>query len=104
FSEEEVNMWMTGLTWLMTDTQRAPAPQQTDRWLRKQFEVMDRNHEGSVTVKDVKALLPQINFRVPNMRFLKDKLQEVEARSDLTYPNFAQLYRTLMFDSQKTVS
>lgn len=31
FSEEEVNMWTTGLTWLMMDTQRAPAPQQTDR-------------------------------------------------------------------------
>lgn len=29
----------------------------------------------SITVKDVKALLPQVNFRVPNMRFLKDKLQ-----------------------------
>uniref|UniRef100_A0A671WKF0 Phosphoinositide phospholipase C n=1 Tax=Sparus aurata TaxID=8175 RepID=A0A671WKF0_SPAAU len=74
------------------------------RWLRKQFEVMDRNHEGSITVKDVKALLPQINYRVPNMRFLKDKLQEVEARTDLSYPNFAQLYRTLMFDAQKSVS
>uniref|UniRef100_A0A672G1F3 1-phosphatidylinositol 4,5-bisphosphate phosphodiesterase gamma n=1 Tax=Salarias fasciatus TaxID=181472 RepID=A0A672G1F3_SALFA len=101
FSEEEVSMWVTGLNWLMVDTQRAPAPQQTDRWLRKQFEVMDRNHEGSITVKDVKTLLPQINFRVPNMRFLKDKLQ---ARSDLSYPNFAQLYRTLMFDAQRSVS
>lgn len=30
---------------------------------------------SSITVKDVKALLPQINYRVPNMRFLKDKLQ-----------------------------
>lgn len=83
----------------------------------------------SVTVKDVKALLPQINYRVPNMRFLKDKLQvrtqaipptltlsckfrlssplrfqEVEARSELTFPNFSQLYRTLMFDAQKNVS
>lgn len=29
----------------------------------------------SITVKDVKALLPQVNYRVPNMRFLKDKLQ-----------------------------
>uniref|UniRef100_A0A7N6C0I1 1-phosphatidylinositol 4,5-bisphosphate phosphodiesterase gamma n=1 Tax=Anabas testudineus TaxID=64144 RepID=A0A7N6C0I1_ANATE len=104
FSEEEVNMWITGLNWLMMDTQRAPAPQQIDRWLRKQFEVMDRSHEGSITVKDVKALLPQINYRVPNMRFLKDKLQEVEARSDLSYPNFAQLYRTLMFDAQRSVS
>ncbi|XP_026201893.1 LOW QUALITY PROTEIN: 1-phosphatidylinositol 4,5-bisphosphate phosphodiesterase gamma-1-like [Anabas testudineus] len=103
FSEEEVNMWITGLNWLMMDTQRAPAPQQIDRWLRKQFEVMDRSHEGSITVKDVKALLPQINYRVPNMRFLKDKLQEVEARSDLSYPNFAQLYRTLMFDAQRSI-
>ncbi|TNN59903.1 1-phosphatidylinositol 4,5-bisphosphate phosphodiesterase gamma-1 [Liparis tanakae] len=103
FSEEEVNMWITGLNWLMTDTQRAPAPQQIDRWLRKQFEVMDRSHEGSITVKDVKALLPQVNYRVPSMRFLKDKLQEVEARSDLSYPNFSQLYRTLMFDAQKTI-
>ncbi|CAB1324000.1 unnamed protein product [Coregonus sp. 'balchen'] len=76
FSEEEVNMWITGLNWLMMDTQRASAPQQIDRWLRRQFEVMDRNREGSITVKDVKALLPQINYRVPNMRFLKDKLQE----------------------------
>uniref|UniRef100_A0A665WSF7 1-phosphatidylinositol 4,5-bisphosphate phosphodiesterase gamma n=1 Tax=Echeneis naucrates TaxID=173247 RepID=A0A665WSF7_ECHNA len=101
FSEEEVNMWITGLKSLMASTQRAPAPQQTDRWLRKQFEVMDRNHEGSITIKDVKTLLPQINYRVPNMRFLKDKLQ---ARSDLSYPNFAQLYRTLMFDAQKSVS
>lgn len=31
FSEEEVNMWMTGLNWLMMDTQRAPIQQQTDR-------------------------------------------------------------------------
>uniref|UniRef100_A0A672ZJB0 1-phosphatidylinositol 4,5-bisphosphate phosphodiesterase gamma n=1 Tax=Sphaeramia orbicularis TaxID=375764 RepID=A0A672ZJB0_9TELE len=106
FSEEEVNMWVTGLNWLMNDTQKAPAPQHIDRyvWLRKQFEVMDRNREGSITVKDVKTLLPQINYRVPNMRFLKDKLQEVEARSDLSYPNFAQLYRTLMFDAQRSVS
>ncbi|XP_067086423.1 1-phosphatidylinositol 4,5-bisphosphate phosphodiesterase gamma-1-like isoform X2 [Osmerus mordax] len=103
FSEEEVNMWITGLNWLMLDTQRASAPQQIDRWLRKQFEVMDRNREGSITVKDVKTLLPQINYRVPNMRFLKDKLQEVEARSDLSYAHFAQLYRTLMFDAQRSI-
>uniref|UniRef100_A0A3Q3PZT3 Phosphoinositide phospholipase C n=1 Tax=Monopterus albus TaxID=43700 RepID=A0A3Q3PZT3_MONAL len=105
FSEEEVNMWITGLSWLMVDTQRAPAPQQMDRWLRKQFEVLDRNREGSITVKDVKALLPQINYRVPNMRFLKDKLQvRLEHQSDLLFHNFAQLYRTLMFDAQRSVS
>uniref|UniRef100_A0A3P9NVM4 1-phosphatidylinositol 4,5-bisphosphate phosphodiesterase gamma n=1 Tax=Poecilia reticulata TaxID=8081 RepID=A0A3P9NVM4_POERE len=103
YSEEEVNMWIAGLNWLMVDTQRAPAPQQIERWLRKQFEVMDRNHEGCITLKDVKALLPQINYRVPNMRFLKDKLQEVEAKNELLYFNFAQLYRTLMFDAQRSI-
>uniref|UniRef100_A0A8C5BU50 1-phosphatidylinositol 4,5-bisphosphate phosphodiesterase gamma n=1 Tax=Gadus morhua TaxID=8049 RepID=A0A8C5BU50_GADMO len=88
FSEEEVTMWMSGLSWLVSNTQKAPLPQLID----------------SITVKDVKTLLPQINFRVPSMRFLKDKLQEVEARSDLSYPNFSQLYRTLMFDAQRSVS
>lgn len=28
----------------------------------------------SITVKDLKAMLPQVNYRVPNMRFLRDKL------------------------------
>uniref|UniRef100_A0A3B4XXC3 Phosphoinositide phospholipase C n=1 Tax=Seriola lalandi dorsalis TaxID=1841481 RepID=A0A3B4XXC3_SERLL len=103
FSEEEVNMWITGLNWLMADTQRAPAPQQIDRWVRP-FSHVFSSPVSSITVKDVKTLLPQINYRVPNMRFLKDKLQEVEARSDLSYPHFAQLYRTLMFDAQRSVS
>lgn len=31
FSEEEVHMWIAGLNWLMSDTQRAAAPLQTDR-------------------------------------------------------------------------
>ncbi|XP_064190225.1 1-phosphatidylinositol 4,5-bisphosphate phosphodiesterase gamma-1-like [Anguilla rostrata] len=103
FSEEEVNMWVTGLNWLMADSVRSSAPQHTDRWLKKQFDLMDRNQEGSITAKDVKALLPQINYRVPNMRFLKDKLQEVEARSELSFAHFAQLYRTLMFDTQRII-
>lgn len=30
--------------------------------------------------------------------------QEVEARCELSYPHFAQLYRTLMFDIQRSVS
>ncbi|KPP68411.1 phospholipase C gamma 1-like [Scleropages formosus] len=103
FSEEEVTMWITGLNFLIADTQRSSAPQHIDRWLKKQFDAMDRNREGSITAKDVKALLPQVNYRVPNMRFLKDKLQEVEARCELTFPHFVQLYRTLMFDAQRSI-
>ncbi|KAK1172195.1 1-phosphatidylinositol 4,5-bisphosphate phosphodiesterase gamma-1-like isoform X1 [Acipenser oxyrinchus oxyrinchus] len=103
FSEEEVTLWITGLTWLVMDSQKASAPYQIDRWLRKQFDSMDRNREGSITVKDLKAMLPQANYRVPNMRFLRDKLQEVEARSELSFTHFTQLYKNLMFDAQKSI-
>ncbi|KAA8589355.1 hypothetical protein FQN60_012720 [Etheostoma spectabile] len=85
FSEEEVNMWITGLNWLM-------------------FEVMDRSHEGSITVKDVKALLPQVNYRVPNMRFLKDKLQIIE-QLELSFPlrnvDRPELCQISLYDFQK---
>ncbi|XP_041100507.1 1-phosphatidylinositol 4,5-bisphosphate phosphodiesterase gamma-1-like isoform X2 [Polyodon spathula] len=103
FSEEEVTLWITGLTWLVMDSQKASAPYQINRWLRKQFDSMDRNREGSISVKDLKAMLPQANYRVPNMRFLRDKLLEVEARSELSFTHFTQLYKNLMFDAQKSI-
>uniref|UniRef100_A0A8B9QVH2 1-phosphatidylinositol 4,5-bisphosphate phosphodiesterase gamma n=1 Tax=Anas platyrhynchos TaxID=8839 RepID=A0A8B9QVH2_ANAPL len=71
---EDINLWITGLNWLVADTQKAQTPLQIERWLRKQFDGMDRSREGSITVKDLKAMLPQVNYRVPNMRFLRDKL------------------------------
>uniref|UniRef100_A0A8C3XZW0 1-phosphatidylinositol 4,5-bisphosphate phosphodiesterase gamma n=1 Tax=Catharus ustulatus TaxID=91951 RepID=A0A8C3XZW0_CATUS len=100
---EDINLWITGLNWLVADTQRAQTPLQIERWLRKQFDGMDRAREGSITVKDLKAMLPQVNYRVPNMRFLRDKLVEVEARNEMTFSHFIQFYKNLMFDAQKNV-
>lgn len=81
-------------------------------------------------------MLSQVNYRVPNMRFLRERLtvrdsqavyrpsvgaaweplaagltgvlscavQDLEQRSsDITYGQFAQLYRSLMYSAQKTV-
>uniref|UniRef100_A0A3Q2QC38 1-phosphatidylinositol 4,5-bisphosphate phosphodiesterase gamma n=1 Tax=Fundulus heteroclitus TaxID=8078 RepID=A0A3Q2QC38_FUNHE len=75
YNEEEVNMWITGLNWLMVDTQRASAPQQIDRYLNDSI------------LED--ALAISINCRVPNMRFLKDKLQ---ARCFMIYIHFFIFY------------
>uniref|UniRef100_A0A8C0BM48 1-phosphatidylinositol 4,5-bisphosphate phosphodiesterase gamma n=1 Tax=Buteo japonicus TaxID=224669 RepID=A0A8C0BM48_9AVES len=100
---EDINLWITGLNWLVADTQKAQTPLQIERWLRKQFDGMDRSREGSITVKDLKAMLPQVNYRVPNMRFLRDKLVEVEARNEMTFSHFIQFYKNLMFDAQKSV-
>ncbi|KAH0617360.1 hypothetical protein JD844_015425 [Phrynosoma platyrhinos] len=46
FCEDDVNLWVAGLNWLVTDTQRAPTPLYIERWLRKQFDSMDRSREG----------------------------------------------------------
>uniref|UniRef100_A0A8C9WCU1 1-phosphatidylinositol 4,5-bisphosphate phosphodiesterase gamma n=1 Tax=Scleropages formosus TaxID=113540 RepID=A0A8C9WCU1_SCLFO len=72
------------------------------RWLRKQFHAVDRSREDKISCKDLKSMLGQVNYRVPNMRFLREKFPEVELRNgDVTYSQFAQLYRSLMFDAQK---
>ncbi|XP_004612684.3 1-phosphatidylinositol 4,5-bisphosphate phosphodiesterase gamma-1 isoform X2 [Sorex araneus] len=101
-SEDEVNMWIKGLTWLMEDTLQAATPLQIERWLRKQFYSVDRNREDRISAKDLKNMLSQVNYRVPNMRFLRERLTDLEQRSsDITYGQFAQLYRSLMYSAQK---
>ncbi|KAM3922485.1 1-phosphatidylinositol 4,5-bisphosphate phosphodiesterase gamma-1 isoform 2-T2 [Leptodactylus fuscus] len=103
-SEEEVNMWIKGLNWLLQDTLQATTPLQIERWLRKQFYSLDRNREDKISVKDLKSMLSQVNYRVPNMKFLRDRLQEVEQRNhEINYAQFAQLYRSLMYNAQKTM-
>ncbi|KAL4655315.1 1-phosphatidylinositol 4,5-bisphosphate phosphodiesterase gamma-1-like [Arapaima gigas] len=102
-SDEEMSMWVKGLTWLVEDTLRSPTPLQIERWLRKQFHAVDRSREDKISCKDLKSMLGQVNYRVPNMRFLREKFPDVELRNgDVTYSQFAQLYRSLMFDAQKS--
>ncbi|XP_046895534.1 LOW QUALITY PROTEIN: 1-phosphatidylinositol 4,5-bisphosphate phosphodiesterase gamma-1 [Hypomesus transpacificus] len=103
-SDEEMTMWVKGLTWLVEDTLKSPTPLQIERWLRKQFYAVDRNREDKISCKDVKSMLSQVNYRVPNMRFLREKLPDSELRNgDVSFSQFAQLYRSLMFDAQKSM-
>uniref|UniRef100_A0A670I8N7 1-phosphatidylinositol 4,5-bisphosphate phosphodiesterase gamma n=1 Tax=Podarcis muralis TaxID=64176 RepID=A0A670I8N7_PODMU len=95
FCEEDVNLWVAGLNWLLTDTQRSQTPLHIERWLRKQFDSMDRSREGSITPKDLKAMLPQVNYRVPNMRFLRDKLLELGIMSWVLPLQFSRLMNRL---------
>uniref|UniRef100_A0A8C7TIV2 1-phosphatidylinositol 4,5-bisphosphate phosphodiesterase gamma n=1 Tax=Oncorhynchus mykiss TaxID=8022 RepID=A0A8C7TIV2_ONCMY len=72
------------------------------RWLRKQFYAVDRNREDKISCKDLKSMLCQVNYRVPNMKFLREKLPL--RNGDVSFSQFSQLYRSLMFDAQKAVS
>uniref|UniRef100_A0A3B4EW45 1-phosphatidylinositol 4,5-bisphosphate phosphodiesterase gamma n=1 Tax=Pundamilia nyererei TaxID=303518 RepID=A0A3B4EW45_9CICH len=76
-SDEEMTMWVQGLTSLVTDTLKSPTPLQIERWLRKQFYAVDRNREDRISCKDLKSMLSQVNYRVPNMRFLREKLPAI---------------------------
>uniref|UniRef100_A0A673ALG9 1-phosphatidylinositol 4,5-bisphosphate phosphodiesterase gamma n=1 Tax=Sphaeramia orbicularis TaxID=375764 RepID=A0A673ALG9_9TELE len=101
-SDEEMTMWVKGLNWLVADTLKSPTPLQIERWLRKQFYAVDRNREDRISCKDLKSMLSQVNYRVPNMKFLREKLPDSEMRNgDVSFSQFSQLYRSLMFDAQK---
>uniref|UniRef100_A0A3P9IDM2 1-phosphatidylinositol 4,5-bisphosphate phosphodiesterase gamma n=1 Tax=Oryzias latipes TaxID=8090 RepID=A0A3P9IDM2_ORYLA len=66
-SDEEMTMWVKGLNWLLADTLKSSTPLQIERWLRKQFYAVDRNREDRISCKDLKNMLSQVNYRVPNM-------------------------------------
>ncbi|CAL1605714.1 unnamed protein product [Knipowitschia caucasica] len=103
-TDEEMSMWVKGLNCLVADTLKSPTPLQIERWLRKQFSAVDRNREDRISCKDLKNMLSQVNYRVPNMRFLREKLPDSEIRTgDVSFSQFAQLYRSLMFDAQKNL-
>lgn len=103
-SDEEMTMWVKGLTWLVADTLKSPTPLQIERWLRKQFYAVDRNREDKISCKELKSMLCQVNYRVPNMKFLREKLPDSELRNgDVSFSQFSQLYRSLMFDAQKAM-
>uniref|UniRef100_A0A8C7WB03 1-phosphatidylinositol 4,5-bisphosphate phosphodiesterase gamma n=1 Tax=Oncorhynchus mykiss TaxID=8022 RepID=A0A8C7WB03_ONCMY len=56
------------------------------RWLRKQFYAVDRNREDKISCKDLKSMLCQVNYRVPNMKFLREKLPVTSSHSS-HFPN-----------------
>uniref|UniRef100_A0A3B1IDT9 1-phosphatidylinositol 4,5-bisphosphate phosphodiesterase gamma n=1 Tax=Astyanax mexicanus TaxID=7994 RepID=A0A3B1IDT9_ASTMX len=74
-------------------------------WLRKQMYSVDSTKKNSITLKEVKSLLPQINFKVPGGRFLKEKFLAVGGKKDvLDFEQFHKFYNDLIFENQKMVS
>uniref|UniRef100_A0AAQ5XWW2 1-phosphatidylinositol 4,5-bisphosphate phosphodiesterase gamma n=1 Tax=Amphiprion ocellaris TaxID=80972 RepID=A0AAQ5XWW2_AMPOC len=102
-SDEEMTMWVKGLNWLVADTLKSPTPLQIERWLRKQFYAVDRNREDRISCKDLKSMLSQVNYRVPNMKFLREKLpvtftDRTEQRISL------EDFKSFLLESQKVTS
>uniref|UniRef100_H2M039 1-phosphatidylinositol 4,5-bisphosphate phosphodiesterase gamma n=1 Tax=Oryzias latipes TaxID=8090 RepID=H2M039_ORYLA len=103
-SDEEMTMWVKGLNWLLADTLKSSTPLQIERyWAKTAAKV--QTVKQLISCKDLKNMLSQVNYRVPNMRFLREKFPDLELRNgDVSFSQFEQLYRNLMFDAQKNVS
>uniref|UniRef100_A0A8C9SVA6 Phosphoinositide phospholipase C n=1 Tax=Scleropages formosus TaxID=113540 RepID=A0A8C9SVA6_SCLFO len=86
-TEEDAEKWLIGLELLRQEALAAPTPAIIE----------------SISLKELKSLLPQINFKIPHARYLKDKFAEIGARKDvLDFEQFHKFYNMVMFENQKS--
>ncbi|CAJ1057003.1 -phosphatidylinositol 4%2C5-bisphosphate phosphodiesterase gamma-2 [Xyrichtys novacula] len=71
-------------------------------WLRKQMYSVNQTKTNSISIKELKALLPLLNYKAPGTRVLKDKFQEIRAKKDkLDFEHFHKFYNHIMFDQKE---
>ncbi|XP_035012016.1 1-phosphatidylinositol 4,5-bisphosphate phosphodiesterase gamma-2 isoform X1 [Hippoglossus stenolepis] len=101
-SAEEAQKWLIGLELLRQETEVAPTPVLIESWLRKQMYSVNQTKTNSISMKELKALLPQLNYKTPSSRVLKDRFQEVGAKKDrLDFEQFHKLYNLIMFEQNE---
>ncbi|XP_058803649.1 1-phosphatidylinositol 4,5-bisphosphate phosphodiesterase gamma-1 [Phymastichus coffea] len=98
-SEKECELWVKGLRHFIHDALTSPYPLQVEQWLRKEFYAMENSRE-MVTLKDIKAFLPRVNFKISTNK-LREIFQEVDTRNraEIGFDDFIKLYQKLMFDN-----
>lgn len=52
-SEQECELWLSGLEHIVNDTINAPYPLQVERWLRKEFYAMENSRGTLVQQKSI---------------------------------------------------
>ncbi|XP_075392856.1 1-phosphatidylinositol 4,5-bisphosphate phosphodiesterase gamma-2-like [Tenrec ecaudatus] len=103
-SKEDAAKWLSGLTILHREVLNASTPTIIESWLRKQIYSVDQTRRNSISLRELKAILPMINFKVSSAKFLKDKFVEIGAhREELSFEQFHLFYKKLMFEQQKTI-
>lgn len=101
---EDAEKWIKGLDLLMKETLQASTPEIIESWLRKQMYSVDQTKKNSITLKELKSILNQVNFKISGGRFLKDKFTSFGLKKDvLDFEKFHRFYNELMFENQKTI-
>ncbi|XP_061533197.1 1-phosphatidylinositol 4,5-bisphosphate phosphodiesterase gamma-2 isoform X4 [Phycodurus eques] len=101
-SVEEAYKWLIGLEMLIQETLTAPTPVLIESWLRKMMYSVNQTKTNSISMKELKTLLPLLNYKPPSARSLKDKFMEVGAKHDrLDFEQFHKLYNLIMFEQNE---
>ncbi|XP_055891169.1 1-phosphatidylinositol 4,5-bisphosphate phosphodiesterase gamma-1-like isoform X2 [Biomphalaria glabrata] len=93
----EFGMWRKGLDYLVKESKEASYQLQVERWLRKEFYLMEKYGSYILTLKNLKAWLPRINFKMPTNR-LRERFQEfdTESKGEINFEQFSALYNKLI--------
>ncbi|XP_051953316.1 1-phosphatidylinositol 4,5-bisphosphate phosphodiesterase gamma-2 [Xyrauchen texanus] len=103
-SVDDAEKWLTGLELLRQETLAAHTPVIIQSWLRKQMYSVDQTKKNSISLKELKSLLPQMNIKIQGGRFLKDTFEMVGAKDYvLDFEKFHKFYNLLMFENQKKI-
>ncbi|XP_042556532.1 1-phosphatidylinositol 4,5-bisphosphate phosphodiesterase gamma-2-like, partial [Dipodomys spectabilis] len=103
-SREEAVKWLSGLKILHQEALSASTPSMIESWLRKQIYSVDQTRRNSIGLREMKAILPTVNFKVNSVKLLKDKFMEISAHKDeLSFEQLHLFYKKLMFEQQKSI-
>ncbi|XP_061775945.1 1-phosphatidylinositol 4,5-bisphosphate phosphodiesterase gamma-2 isoform X2 [Nerophis ophidion] len=101
-SVDDAHKWLYGLEMLVQETLATPTPVVIDSWLRKKMYSVNQTKTNSISMKELKTLLPLLNYKPPNARSLKEKFLEVGAKHDrLDFEQFHKLYNLIMFEQNE---
>ncbi|XP_029646893.1 1-phosphatidylinositol 4,5-bisphosphate phosphodiesterase gamma-1 isoform X4 [Octopus sinensis] len=96
-NKDEFRKWLKGLNHLVQDTQNVSYQLQVERWLRKEFYLMEKLGTYVVTQKHLKGWMLRINYKIASNK-LRDKFQEVDksGTGSIGFEEFAALFRNLI--------
>ncbi|KAM4723016.1 1-phosphatidylinositol 4,5-bisphosphate phosphodiesterase gamma-2 [Rhinophrynus dorsalis] len=103
-SYEDAERWRCGLSILLEEVACAPTPAIIESWLRKQIYSVDQTRRNSISIRELKTVLPLVNFKAGSLKSLKDKLVEIGVPKDeISFEHFHLFYKKLMFEQQKSI-
>lgn len=98
-SDEECQLWVRGLHYLVEDVQKASFRLHQERWFRKGFYEMETpGKEGTIGLSDLKKFMQKVNYKVTTSS-LKEKFAKYDTNStgEIGFDDFCSILQCLLF-------